>query len=74
MTVFRWVLGSDIFVFREDWNRDIDNGRYFSDLYPEFRNSEFWREWLKYASACLETGLHYLTGIIINISYVFRRA
>jgi len=73
MTVFRWVMGSNIFVFREDWNRDINNGRYFSDLYPKFRESEFWREWLKYASSCLETGLYH-TEIIITISYALCRA
>ena len=59
------VMRGDTYVFREDNNREIDNGRYFSDIYPTFRKSEFWQEWLKYASACLETGMHRFIKLLL---------
>ena len=66
-------MGGNTYVFREDYNRHIDNGKYFSDLYPTFRKSEFWKEWLKYALACLRTGKRYLTEILTVISDALHR-
>lgn len=50
---------------RDEWNKHIDNGKDFSDFYPYFRDTRLWKEWLKYASACLETGMYDLPVTII---------
>ncbi|KAN0134641.1 hypothetical protein V8E53_007426 [Lactarius tabidus] len=42
----------------DNWNKVLDNGTRFCDFSPNWKDTRFWLEWMRYASACFDTDVN----------------